>query len=104
MSRHRKFEAGHRHRGADETFTWKIQRRRNAMFADTQDSRRQHSLSKRLLAMLTLTFSLVCAAETLQAQRQFSSGSTGADGAFAPTASQSIVVPDSGLFNFTTVN
>src|SRR5438067_6772114 len=34
----------------------------------------------------------------------FNSGSTGADGAFAPTESKSIAVPDSGVFNFTTVN
>jgi hypothetical protein len=40
----------------------------------------------------------------MQAQNNFSSGSTGADGAFAPTTTQSIVVPDSGVFNFTTVN
>jgi hypothetical protein len=38
------------------------------------------------------------------AQTTFSSGSTGADGAFAPTTSQTITVPDSGVFNFTTVN
>src|SRR5215831_17096880 len=37
------------------------------------------------------------------AQNNFNSGSTGADGAFAPTASQSIVVPASGVFNYTTV-
>lgn len=34
----------------------------------------------------------------------FSSGSTGADGAFAPSASQTIVVPESGVFNYTTVS
>jgi len=39
----------------------------------------------------------------LAAQGNFSSGSTGADGAFAPTASQTIVVPASGVFNYTTV-
>jgi hypothetical protein len=33
----------------------------------------------------------------------FSSGSTGADGAFAPTTSQSVQLPASGVFNFTTV-
>ena len=41
---------------------------------------------------------------TASAQGNFSSGSTGADGAFAPTANQTIVVPDSGVYNFTTVN
>src|SRR5689334_17751554 len=34
----------------------------------------------------------------------FSSGSTGADGAFAPTASVALQVPPSGTFNFTTIN
>jgi hypothetical protein len=50
-------------------------------------------------------FILICAsALSASAQNTFSSGSTGADGAFAPTASQTIVVPDSGVYNFTTVN
>src|SRR5437870_11080266 len=34
----------------------------------------------------------------------FSSGSTGVDGAFSPAASQTIQVPESGVFNFTTIN
>ena len=34
----------------------------------------------------------------------FSSGSTGADGAFAPTANTTVTLPPSGVFNFTTVN
>lgn len=33
----------------------------------------------------------------------FSSGSTGADGAFAPTANTTLTLPASGVFNFTTV-
>jgi hypothetical protein len=41
---------------------------------------------------------------TSQAQNNFNSGSTGADGAFAPSANQTISVPASGVFNFTTVN
>jgi hypothetical protein len=48
--------------------------------------------------------SLFCAAATLQAQNNFSSGSTGADGPFSPTVTQSVAVPESGVFNFTTVN
>jgi hypothetical protein len=35
---------------------------------------------------------------------QFSSGSTGADGAFNPTANTTLQIPESGVFNFTTVN
>ena len=34
----------------------------------------------------------------------FSSGSTGVDGAFSPAASQTIQAPESGVFNFTTIN
>src|SRR5205823_1874650 len=37
-------------------------------------------------------------------QNSLNSGSTGADGAFAPTTSHSIAVPANGTFNFTTVN
>lgn len=50
---------------------------------------------------LLLAF-LACVALPAHAQNTFSSGSTGADGAFSPTSSQTIVVPDSGVFNFTT--
>ncbi|MBI1821016.1 MAG: hypothetical protein HY036_08880 [Nitrospirae bacterium] len=34
----------------------------------------------------------------------FNSGSTGADGAFAPTSSMTLTVPPSGTFNFTSIN
>src|SRR5262245_16049289 len=37
-------------------------------------------------------------------QSSFSSGSTGADGSFSPTQSQTLTAPDSGVLNFTTVN
>lgn len=47
---------------------------------------------------------LVCCAPHASAQHSFNSGSTGADGAFEPTASQTVVVPDSGVLNYTTVN
>ena len=45
---------------------------------------------------------LVYAASPVSAQ--FSSGSTGADGAFNPVANTTLQVPPSGVFNFTTVN
>ena len=52
--------------------------------------------------------SMVCIAwlpEPVRGQlNTFSSGSTGADGAFSPTTSQTIQVPESGTFNFTTIN
>lgn len=34
----------------------------------------------------------------------YNSGSTGADGAFAPTANTTLTLPPNGIFNFTTVN
>lgn len=40
---------------------------------------------------------------TTYAQGNFVSGSTGADGPFNPTQSQTIQLPESGVFNFTTV-
>jgi len=40
---------------------------------------------------------------TVSAQT-FSSGSTGADGAFAPIANTTLTLPPNGVFNFTTVN
>jgi hypothetical protein len=51
-----------------------------------------------------LLISLACAFASARAQGTFSSGSTGADGAFAPTTNQTIQVPPSGVFNYTTVN
>ena len=58
-----------------------------------------HANKKQFLAILLLLLillpSVVLAA--------FVSGSTGADGAFAPTADTVLMLPDSGLFNFTTV-
>lgn len=41
---------------------------------------------------------------TAHAQGNFVSGSTGADGAFSPTQSQTLQLPESGVFNFTTIN
>jgi hypothetical protein len=75
------------------------------MFANHGDALRQHLLiSKRCFAIVGATLSLFCAAVTLQAQNNFSSGSTGADGAFSPTVSASVAVPESGVFNYTTIN
>lgn len=75
------------------------------MFLNHGDALGQHLLiSKRLFVMVAMALALFCAAATAQAQNTFSSGSTGADGAFAPVTTQSIAVPDSGVFNYTTVN
>src|SRR5436190_18603392 len=75
------------------------------MFLNHGDALRQHFLiSKRWFALVAMALALFCAAATAPAQNTFSSGSTGADGAFAPATTQSIAVPNSGVFNFTTVN
>lgn len=59
---------------------------------------------QRWVAPAAILVSLLFAAGNIHAQNSFSSGSTGADGAFNPTTPQTIAVPDSGVFNFTTVN
>lgn len=76
------------------------------MFVNHGEALRRHLFkTKAWAASVGLLLSLLtCAALTAHAQNTFSSGSTGADGAFAPTVTQTIVVPDSGVFNFTTVN
>ena len=73
------------------------------MFANHGSASRQLPV-QRWLVLAAILFSTFIAAGNAQAQNNFSSGSTGADGAFAPVASQSIPVPASGTFNFTTVN
>ncbi len=59
------------------------------------------SMLNRSLALVLLS---LCAVATARAQCSFNSGSTGADGAFNPTTSQTVQLPESGVFNFTTVN
>lgn len=51
--------------------------------------------------LLTVVF---CGGSQIYAQNIFNSGSTGADGAFAPSSNQTIQLPESGVFNFTTIN
>jgi len=74
------------------------------MFANHDDAVWQHPIIKRGVALAGLFVSLLLAVVSVSAQNSFNSGSTGADGAFAPATTQSIAVPDSGVFNFTTVN
>jgi hypothetical protein len=66
-------------------------------------------LKSALVATLGLLLSFVLWAVWMPAPvrgqlNTFTSGSTGADGAFSPTTSQTIQVPESGVFNFTTIN
>lgn len=78
------------------------------MFSTFDEAARRRALPGgrgRLLAALSLLLLLVAPQASAQnTQNNFGSGSTGADGAFAPTTNQTINVPDSGVFNFTTVN
>ena len=56
---------------------------------------------KRMLAVLVVsTIFIWCSAS----YASFVSGSTGADGAFNPTANTVVTLPPSGIFNYTTVN
>jgi hypothetical protein len=54
-----------------------------------------------LIAAAALGWAL---ATTDTSAQTFNSGSTGADGAFNPTANTTLTLPASGVFNFTTVN
>lgn len=63
--------------------------------------RRLMSFGWRLPAVL---FCLNVLCTPASAQGGFVSGSTGADGAFSPTESQTVQLPESGVFNYTTVN
>jgi len=70
------------------------------MFANENGTQRPSTITGSLLFLV----SLLCMSVSASAQNSFNSGSTGADGAFAPSTTQTIVVPDSGVFNFTTVS
>jgi hypothetical protein len=54
--------------------------------------------------MLALAVGAVVLGSAGVAAQTFNSGSTGADGAFAPTSSVRLEVPPDGVFNFTTVD
>lgn len=66
-------------------------------------SRPSLSLLRATRTVLGIALLLALSAFSVQAQGNFQSGSTGADGAFNPTTTQTITVPESGVFNFTTV-
>ena len=57
----------------------------------------------KLFRAALLFVSFISSAVFIRAQNQFVSGSTGVDGAFSPTSNQTVQVPESGVFNFTTV-
>src|SRR3972149_6220902 len=65
-----------------------------------------HRTGSRCVAILA--FTVVLTAITVGGghaiAQTFSSGSTGADGAFNPTTNTTLALPPNGVFNFTTIN
>lgn len=59
---------------------------------------------KMLLVIVRLLLLSLCLIGSPAAYAAFESGSTGADGEFAPTGNTELQIPESGIFNFTTVN
>lgn len=75
------------------------------MFENSNEAARLHHPIIKLLFITTIALVLLAGrAVPINAQNNFNSGSTGADGAFAPTGNQTLQVPPSGVFNFTTIN
>ena len=75
------------------------------MFSHHNHASGSHLLvNESLAAAVGLILLVLYTALPAYAQSTFNSGSTGADGAFAPTANQTVTLPDSGVFNFTTIN
>jgi hypothetical protein len=63
-----------------------------------------HFIKPSRLRLRAWPFLLMLFFAATPAQAQFSSGSTGADGAFNPTSNTTLQIPESGVFNFTTIN
>ncbi len=72
-------------------------------FDEMNDSSRRIEMRPKALYVLSILLAFVLAI-SLPAYGAFDSGSTGADGAFNPGANTTLQVPDSGIFNFTTVD
>lgn len=60
---------------------------------------KQHKIFK-----VMATAFILCVCMFIQMASAFDSGSTGADGAFAPTSSTVLQIPEGGVLNYTTVN
>ena len=73
------------------------------MFSLSNHIRRYRTGMLRFTNLITLLL-LAGLFVTSHAQNNFSSGSTGADGAFAPASNQTIQVPAGGVFHYTTIN
>src|SRR5215211_4731241 len=74
------------------------------MFDNTNVATVRRGPLKGLRFIAALALLLASLAAPGQAQNNFNSGSTGADGTLSPTANQTLQVPASGVFNFTTVD
>ncbi len=59
---------------------------------------------KAYLVRLLVAAAMVSSTTGPAMAQTFSSGSTGADGAFSPTSNTTLMLPANGVFNFTTVN
>lgn len=59
--------------------------------------------SRLFLPLLDLLIGVILLVPTLAISAPFNSGSTGADGAFAPTVDTTLALPPNGTFHFTTV-
>ena len=73
------------------------------MFPLSSDALATKSLITPLRIIVGLAL-LIVLVQPSRAQTSFNSGSTGADGAFSPAANQTLQIPASGVFHFTTVN
>lgn len=74
------------------------------MSSDKNENRGHYLAIKLWVAAIALILLLASADMPASAQGGFNSGSTGADGAFNPATTQSVQMPASGVFNYTTVN
>lgn len=59
---------------------------------------------RRIAGLVVSALVVASAAGPPAVAQTFNSGSTGADGAFSPTANTTLSLPPSGVFNFTTKN
>src|SRR5437868_6760935 len=73
------------------------------MYFQNNEMTQSHKLIAKRLVPITFALILPCLDLTAQAQT-FNSGSTGVDGPFAPTTNTQVQIPESGVFNFKTVN
>ena len=74
------------------------------MNSDSYENSMQGFSARIKLCFSAFSFLLILGLASSSSAQTFSSGSTGADGAFAPASNQTVQLPEGGVFNFTTVN